>query len=639
MGVLEVFARVLTTYKADVRPHKRALRELKGEERKAQKEIIDNLNKRNEAWDRNIKKLGKVAGAVGGVTVAFIAGRAAWRTYAEDIKLRGATVGVSLNSLKHATRGLMTEQKLLHVSARLMNTDLKFTQTEIETLTQYMLALVKRGKDSAEVFREVTKAAEEANLEGLKRFGVTAKATGGTLEAKNAILRAAQLEIRKLGGDFDTAASEMERANVRIADAMHHTRLEVGRLVNSLAPLVAELLRVAAAAAQAVGGLIGVARAVGGRGVSGGGGEGWGKHVPGLNLGTVLTAPLQTSLMAVKGWGEIYGLTQPSTSPLIPGWMRNRETLRQQRGRELAQRLMLSLSSGTQPANLFELGKPTIIPPDRRGGGGPPLTPGGGGVFQDFGVNVPMVRARERDLELDRAFVSSGGVGARIAGPALGGQLPMFGAAYATPEERMGVTPDEFAQFLQGRGQRGVTDIFQGGFGAAQFTEAAGTVASEGFVIFQQAATASFNAVVSGSKSMATAFREAAGAMIAARASNLFAEGIYHSAMAVGSLFFSSITGAAHVRAALAAFSGAAALAGLARALGYGGATGAPGAQAGAGAGAARGIGGAPATSSRTIIIGGDFETDSRRRRQARMRAVLKRAEQEEGSGSTVSFD
>lgn len=142
------------------------------------------------------------------------------------------------------------------------------------------------------------------------------------------------------------------------------------------------------------------------------------------------------------------------------------------------------------------------------------------------------------------------------------------------------------------------------------------------FTGLSDAVTSGFDAWISGSKSFATAFKNAIGAALKADAIQMLGQAIKHGAFAIGSLAFADFRGAAEHGLAAAKFAaGAIAIGGLAKELGAGGVGGRGAGSVGA-PHVAGGRGGGFQNRS-TIVIADGLLSGSARQRAARVRRVL----------------
>ncbi len=615
MSVLNIGAQVLTTYKADVKPHKRALKELTGAQKKQAKAALDALEKQNAGKEKQIALLGKVGVAIGAVTAAVMAGRAAWKEYARDQQLQGAAAGRSIESLRKATHGLMTQEQLLLIAQTANTSQFKLTNEQMLLMSEYMLVLRKKGEDMGEVFKEVRKAVTEANAEGLKRFGDGVRATTGTVEGFNAIMGMMRQRVNEMGGDYAIAGDDMKRTSVEMSDKFRQLKISIGELVNDLQPLLSMLLDIASAAAKAARAVASVVSKIKVEGPT----ELQERSFHESELGIILSHNLQLARFIrrqqrqkERAWRAKQRAKQAVAAEKEADYTAH---LAQASVRAGALRGAYDVGDigGYYDARTGKWVKGKKPPARRRGGG---RGSGDRYAIRNAGQAVREMMAGQRGY----SSVTGGDIG--DVGLGIGGQT------FATPSAYL-AAPDLTGQLMPGMDEhlRGVIDKQRG----------IAIQSNEGFQMLQQGATAAFQAVITGSGSMAQAFRKAVGSMMAAKATQMFGEAITQGVWALASLAASDPKSAAmHGKAAASAIAGAAALGAMARALGYSGAS--PGGSVRAGVGGGRGIAGA-STSRTVIIMGDDFGTDSRRRRQARLRAALKAAEQNEGSEETVSFN
>ena len=149
-------------------------------------------------------------------------------------------------------------------------------------------------------------------------------------------------------------------------------------------------------------------------------------------------------------------------------------------------------------------------------------------------------------------------------------------------------------------------------------TKADKIMGNEDFQMIAGAATQSFQAMISGSMSVAQATKAMFGQIIAGYSAKLFAIAIEQGVMAAAT--FGTPAMGKHLAAAAAALAGAGALAALARKMGG------PNYQGGGAGSVGRGMsggGGGGRTESKTFIIGDGFGDDSPRRRASKIRRML----------------
>lgn len=249
MGLGDMISSTLrTVYKVDTSDHKKGLRDLQGEEKKRHKALIEQLESQNKKLDDQIAFWGKVAGGAVALVGVYKALDAGFEVYAKNSRLRAANLGTDLGGLQKATRGLVDETRLLEFSAAAMNGTFKLTQKETEAVLQGALALRKTmGVDLTEALDRVQQAVTEGNVEPLKQLGVVLKASSGTAEASAEVVRALSAEYQTLGGNVEVAGDSVVRAQTEWANSVDSFQESMGKLAESLAPVVSLLAKAVAA--------------------------------------------------------------------------------------------------------------------------------------------------------------------------------------------------------------------------------------------------------------------------------------------------------------------------------------------------------------------------------------------------------
>jgi hypothetical protein len=161
---------------------------------------------------------------------------------------------------------------------------------------------------------------------------------------------------------------------------------------------------------------------------------------------------------------------------------------------------------------------------------------------------------------------------------------------------------------------------------------------TEGFNALGSAVTAAFGAWIDGTSSFGDAFKRAMSESLKATATAMLGQALFHGAYALGELAFGRPDKAAIHGIAAAKF-GASAIAVGALAKGLGGGAASSSSGASAGAGLAPGIGGGGEQGRRvTVVIGHNWEDDDPRRKAARIRGAIDRADRLGGDTSAVRY-
>jgi hypothetical protein len=227
--------RVTTLFKADTSAAKAAVKELRGAERDRAKELLDNLDKENASLQKSIAMWGKVAIGVTAVYAGFKGLQASAQSALEDIRLRSAAAGISIDKLRASTRGLVEEDKLLEFAGRTQAGMWKLTEAEMQRALKGADAIAKKtGQELVPVLDRLSMALAKGATEELKEFGVQAKDKQGVLKELDAIWRS-------LGGNTARAGDEFRQAGVKSADAMDKFKDSIGGMVLALGPAILKL--------------------------------------------------------------------------------------------------------------------------------------------------------------------------------------------------------------------------------------------------------------------------------------------------------------------------------------------------------------------------------------------------------------
>jgi hypothetical protein len=233
---------VLTEYKADTRDMRKGLRDLKGEELKRHKALVDQTEAQNKKLDGQIEMWGKVAVGVGAVVAAYKVLSAGAEVYAKNSRLMAATVGVDLDGLRKATNGLVDDTRLLEFAASGMNGTFKLTQQQMEGSLRGVLAFRKEGNDLEKTLDNVQKALAEGTVEPLKELGHVIKGVeNDTREGLNAALLELTDTARKSGPNLRIPGDEMTQASVDMDNAVDGLMHSLGGLAQALSPVITQM--------------------------------------------------------------------------------------------------------------------------------------------------------------------------------------------------------------------------------------------------------------------------------------------------------------------------------------------------------------------------------------------------------------
>jgi hypothetical protein len=243
--------RVTTVYKADTSAASDAVKRLRGTERDAAKQRLDELNKHNDRLNKQIAVLAKVAVGVGAVVAAWKLGSASLKSYIENTNLANATAGLSIGRLTVATGRLVEQTDLMRHAAKLQAGAWKLNTEEQERVFRGAMAIRKEvGGELEPILQKLTMSLSKGVTEELKEFGVQAK-------DKQGVLRELDERFKSLGGNTEMAGDAAKRAGVRLADALDNAKTAMGRMVVAMTPLLEKLAKMVEHVAAFVGFLSG----------------------------------------------------------------------------------------------------------------------------------------------------------------------------------------------------------------------------------------------------------------------------------------------------------------------------------------------------------------------------------------------
>jgi len=266
MGLLDIAAKVLTTYQADTSDMKAKLKELTGEEKalaQAQLAAAEARNKQSDDW---VDKLAKVGLAFDTVARGVKFAMEGLKDYGHRLDLESTAGTVSIERLSKSAGGLKTNMELLEHAAVFNTSAFKLTEEQMGTVERAMWALEERGKDSKQVWDAVSTALTKGatkSLEGLigpiqktsDAFDINGDVLmtyGGKAKAVDAILKQmARTSSEVKDGQYD-AADAISVTSVRISNAMEDMKQSLGKMVIALSPLIELVAKLAEVAAPLV---------------------------------------------------------------------------------------------------------------------------------------------------------------------------------------------------------------------------------------------------------------------------------------------------------------------------------------------------------------------------------------------------
>lgn len=612
MGILnDLTSTVLTVYKVDVKPAKEGLKELKGAQKEQAEAAIAASEKQNTAIDNQLAMLGKATLAVGAVVAAYKLAEVGLEAYEKRSRLSAATVGVDLIGLQNATKGLVSETRLLEFASKAMNGTFKLSQSQMEQAVTGALALRKTlGVDLQKALEITQKSLVEGSVEPLKELGIVIKdVENDTREGLNAALKELAQQAKLAGPDLRIPGDEMTEAQVAMSDSVEQLKISLGGLAQSLSPVIAKLAEMVAHLASAVSwaGQFGeyagylkyanpltagpalAAKMFGG----GGGGNGGfiGQAIEQIELNRQFFANIEATNNSIAMAGGSLGQHGPTLSY----------------AEDEARKKSIAAKGG---------GAYRINTQDLKGGLGDGGLQVGNDNFDAWlseqgrvsrgekADNLSGIKEEDRLAEIERIERLSA-----FAAEAHAYENSAMSAIFGTPAEM-----DAQTMAIQQLGN--AMDGLAGAFGAG------------------------VDAMITGSESFASAFNKAIGESLRAMATDMTVRAIREAAMGFGQLALGNVGSAAtHAKAAAMYGAGAIAAGVGARSFGAGqsGATAggarAPSTTGSAGVGSAQPANGNQGGSQKIIILGDDYGSLSARERESRIRETMR------GAGISIEGD
>ena len=634
MALKDIVSTVLTRYKADISDQKRKIKQLSGEQQKAAKAQLAEMERQNAAIDKQIGMWTKVAIGVGSAVAAYATLAAGADQLQKRNRLMSANMGTDLNSLKKATSGLISEMDLLEFSAAAMTGTFKLTQEQTELVLKGALALRKTmGIDLKTAMDRVKQAVTEANTEALKPLGIHIVEATGSMEAQEKIVTALSERYGALKGNVEIAGDELTRQQVDMRNATDDLKEAFGRMALALTPLIRKM-------AEFVELTVGFLSHVLGDDVQ----KKADKQLGVNTFNFVESAGTNRAAQALDDMARERGaIVLPkgvSQKQALKFMVQVGDTLTGILGEEdVPQEIKSSVESANKA---MEKAKSKV----KAGSFGGSLLLGGKFIDRREGE---FLSRTESEL-----FAGAGAGAGALSGAgasdlqafgdsALGGAAGIdLGSINADLEKT--IANIEAMQAISEANQKAKRSMLASIFGTPaemNETKAGFELMATGFDAFAGAAGSSIEALITGSKGMKEAFRDFLGDALLSMAVEMGVRAIRETAFGTAALFIPGMqaTAANHFKAAAVFTAGAAAAGVGARALGVGGSpsvsSGAIPAAAGAGS---SGAGQASGRQTQVIVLGDNFDDMSPRERESRARRMLRRAHVElEGDAVTRS--
>lgn len=261
---LDLVQKVLTEYKADTSQHVNELKKLKDKINDTQRAELEAAEGRSASYEKWLQGLANVNQALelGARAVAFA--RDAWKTYAEDVRIRAAAGAVSVDKLKAASLGLRTEHELLAFAAKTTNGIIRASEGDMAVAQKAMVALTRAGFDQEEVSKKITEAMVKLETDGLKDLGISLEKGKTPLETYSKLMEELGRRASGVKEGTRTAAESMSATSVSIEESFTKIKVAFGELVQSMSPLLEAL-------AKAVGYVAEIAARAGRAATQGGG--------------------------------------------------------------------------------------------------------------------------------------------------------------------------------------------------------------------------------------------------------------------------------------------------------------------------------------------------------------------------------
>jgi len=622
VGLADLTSEILVEMKMDASQPKRELQELKNFQSALGEEEGKRAAERNTHLGEWVERLGKVTLAVVAIHEVSEFLWDGWKDGVKDARLATQAIGVDLEKLTEATRGLIAENDLLAFAAKANHSAFKNSQQDIENAGKAIIALEHRGVDAAEAMDAVTRALVEGKTKGLEPYGIVVDKhiqdlqnlgeENLTLAQKTEIHTKAMQSLKTVADEVsdsqDDVGDSMQRSQVKLANAWDDIKKELGKLVIAFQPVIealAKVLTLATSIAQAAGATIG-----GDVGSMYSKNSLLGRNNMGAAFAMAQSAAGGDLLRQQQGMNRIGAIAQDlgerfnsyyvdSSTIDIDKYEWKRDEAAEKKAAEAAlvlaaQKILRSVSA---PGRDYTLGFNT----DTMNGG---IAAAGSSL-----LNMPGMDANMSSLEKYEAFRQKTGVSVDNLEK---GQREMIDAADLK----------QVLQYAQEFLNQKTDSVLEKTFGpVGQFD-----LYKKGFESLTGGIGRMYEAVVSGSESGIGAFQKFIAAQVAAEGKLMMVEAVKEGAYAIGNLAYGNFAGAAAHAQAAAEFAAGAVLAGVvASELGYGGGGGSSGPGRGSSGGGQGGGGSGGGDNSRPIIIsyGDSFAEDSPRSRQTKAAKLL----------------
>ena len=642
MGLFgDIKSRVILEYKADTEQAKQKLRELTGEQKKQAQAAVQGIEDQIKAHET---LAGKITLGVGIAAGAIAIGIQGFKKYEEATRLSAATAGVSMDKLRTASHGLLTDMELMGVAAQGMNGRFALSSNEMETVLGAAVQLQRQGlMPLGEAAQKLGEAVKKGEIDPLKELGIAYDENLARTDKKAAALKALSSLSQQAAGTYQTETEAIQAQGVAFKQSVDEIASAIGRLVVAMGPLISATAQLVGLVADVIGAVMPPTptsnadqRAF----------DQWtgGWHVaPAFlqgNGGQIEVQDIESLMAMVGNWGTneaaLYSIDQQRIAQATADGARRaateaaiRASIQARQGRNAADRNRIAREGGWVEFG----GKRVWVGPTRSGGGGSGGYELNGYDLQGQGMQLSPADqmmldfARGRllfpggDTSASDALAASAPTGQRYYGAlsGIGGAnadalAAMMGTEYAkqpTITERLFGTPEEIDGYRTA--WSGLTDTMLAGY----------------------------DAMVSGSESVGSAMKKALGGAIQATGRKMFIRSLEETAEGVAALFLNPAAAGQHFAAAALFGAGSVAAGVAARELGAGGSTGG-GVSRSAGASASGvGLGGGamqPAPINRTFIIGDSYADEDPRTQRRRFGERIRRARATESDAEGTRY-
>jgi hypothetical protein len=246
MGLLDVQANVLTTYKANVDDHVRKLDQLGDAEKKhkdtavaTNKEIGHSFTELHSALELLHK--------------GYEFAKESLDEYTKHARLANAASGIEIEKLHDATRGLRSEMDLLSDAAKLNHGAFRLNTEQMAIAERAMIGLTRRGFEATDAHDAVMNALIGLKTRGLEGLGLHIDKTGDSLNTATGraeIFHKIMAELAKVSGEVKdgqlSVGESVTSSSVRLTDAWAKVKESMGELVKAATPLIVSLTTILA---------------------------------------------------------------------------------------------------------------------------------------------------------------------------------------------------------------------------------------------------------------------------------------------------------------------------------------------------------------------------------------------------------